>query len=80
MGFLDRACNMPEPAPSVEDEHVIKQMGDYTNYPYPERAFPGVDRAIARALFSDVSNILPNYDPETDPEFNAGWEAGAIAK
>ena len=27
MGFLDRACGKPK--------HVIKQMGDYRNYPYP---------------------------------------------
>ena len=36
MGFLDRACGMLEPVTSDDGGHIIKQMGDYRNYPYPK--------------------------------------------
>ena len=37
MGFLDRACGIPEPV-ELDDggEPPIKQMGDYRRYPYPK--------------------------------------------
>ena len=36
MGFLDRACGMLEPVTSDDGGHVIKQMGDFRNYPCPK--------------------------------------------
>ena len=61
MGIFEHARRNP----------LIKQMGDYRAYPYPDRVFPGVDREIVRAIFSNVSSIPPHYDVEIDPEFNA---------
>ena len=58
---------------------IFKQFGDYTSYPYLERAYPGVDRDIVQMLLLDVSNIPPVYDVETDPEFAQGWEEGALS-